>query len=363
MASRNPNEPLHWQTLESMLAPKAHDRNTLSGFDDEFADITDYILKITHRIWEQKNVGLCYDYYADTCPVYTLGAYSDSVEDVVQATTQMMATFPDRTLLGDNVIWSQDEDGTWYSSHRLTSTMTHAGPSDLGPPTGLSGWLINVADCVCENNRIVREWLVRDYSFLVKQFGIDPLALARQRAQQEPGDDFRRWWQEEYDRVSQVDHRKPLGDTDSILSPARFAEHWLHDLLNRKRFGRVSDLYWPNARQRWPGGRQAIGHRAITGTLIQWLSGLEQVRASCDHIASIPFNEHTADIALRWTLTGRYAAKTPQDAHLHGLPVMVLAVTHLRVREGRIEEEWTVFDEVALMANLYRQERERSGHA
>ena len=37
----------------------------LRGFDDEFTDIVDYILRITQRIWEGKQVGLCRDYYAE----------------------------------------------------------------------------------------------------------------------------------------------------------------------------------------------------------------------------------------------------------------------------------------------------------
>ena len=49
-------------------APPSGDAGNMRGFDAEFTDIVDYILRITYRIWEGKQVGLCYDYYSADCP-------------------------------------------------------------------------------------------------------------------------------------------------------------------------------------------------------------------------------------------------------------------------------------------------------
>ena len=48
---------VYWQPLEKLMNPKDKKSQALSGFDEEFIDIVDYIIRITHRIWEQKNVG------------------------------------------------------------------------------------------------------------------------------------------------------------------------------------------------------------------------------------------------------------------------------------------------------------------
>ena len=48
-------------------APDAARFGSLRGFNSEFTDIVDYILRITHRIWESKQAGLCRDYYSDDC--------------------------------------------------------------------------------------------------------------------------------------------------------------------------------------------------------------------------------------------------------------------------------------------------------
>ena len=139
------------------MNPKGEKSQALSGFDDEFIDIVDYIIRITHRIWEQKNVGLCYKYYGDICPVFTLGAYSECVEQVVQGTLKTIAAFPDRSLIGENVIWKEEEDETYYSSHLITSIMTNTGNSDFGLATNRTGRVTTIADCVCFENKIIKE--------------------------------------------------------------------------------------------------------------------------------------------------------------------------------------------------------------
>lgn len=35
----------------------------LPGFDPQYRDFVDYILKITHQIWEEKGIGVIYDTY------------------------------------------------------------------------------------------------------------------------------------------------------------------------------------------------------------------------------------------------------------------------------------------------------------
>jgi hypothetical protein len=71
-------------------------------------------------------------------------------------------------------------------------------------------------------------------------------------------------------------------------------------------------------------------------------------------IAVTPFDQHATDIAIRWTLAGRFATRNPALQKFSGLPALVMGASHLRVVEGRISQEWTVFDELALMSNLFR---------
>ena len=136
---------VYWSQLEELMCPTKEKSQTLAGFDEEFVDIVDYIIRITHRIWEQKNVGLCYQYYSEICPVFMLGGYCESVEQVVQNTLKTIAAFPDRCLIGENIIWREEDDNTYYSSHLITSIMTNTGTSEFGPTTNKTGRVTTIA--------------------------------------------------------------------------------------------------------------------------------------------------------------------------------------------------------------------------
>ena len=61
-------------------------------------------------------------------------------------------------------------------------------------------------------------------------------------------------------------------------------------------------------------------------------------------------------VAVRWTLLG-----THEGHGIYGRPtgkrVRILGISHQHVRDGKFVAEWTVFDELALMAQMYRLER------
>jgi hypothetical protein len=48
-----------------------------------------------------------------------------------EGTRAVLAAFPDRTLVGEAVIWSGDEEEGYLSSHRITSHATHWAPMNM----------------------------------------------------------------------------------------------------------------------------------------------------------------------------------------------------------------------------------------
>jgi len=357
MSFKHNNEitQVNWQPLTKLLAPAGEKQQTLSGFDDEFIDIVDYIIRITHRIWEQKNVGLCYRYYGDICPVFTLGGYSECVEQVVQGTLKTIAAFPDRSLIGENVIWKEEEDETYYSSHLITSIMTNTGNSDFGLATNRTGRVTTIADCVCFENKIIKEWLVRDNSFLIAQLGIDLIDAAINFAELTPNETFTRWYSGEFDRVRLTEHRKSLNCHGTNWSVDNFVQSWAQTIFNQKQFSTLTSFYSVAAAHQWPGGRKSTGLAQISGTLIQWLAQCPNAKMTVDHVAVVGFDEDTIDIALRWSVAGNYTPHTKRLMMLKGDKFFVLGCTHMRVKNQKIIKEITVFDEIALYANIIRE--------
>ena len=346
---------VYWQPLHDMLDPARSKTQTLAGFDEEFVDLADYILRITHRIWEQKNIGACYDYYSEYCPVHTLGGYADSVDVVVQNTLKTIAAFPDRSLIGEDVIYREEANDVYYSSHRITSIMTNKGPSEFGAPTGKTGRVTTIADCMCRDNKIFYEWLMRDNSFLIAQLGIELDDAAAFQAKFPVSSTFTQWLNEEYARTcaNEASRWEALPEQDKPWGD--FAKSWADQIFNKRMFNKLSDFYKPNASVQWPGGRQATGNAAIGGMFIKYLASCPDANMVVDHICVTHYDDNRVNIALRWGLAGHYNATQSKYAQFNQQPHYILGATHFEIEDGVIAKEFTVFDEVAALANLMRK--------
>ncbi|AUN31870.1 ester cyclase [Niveispirillum cyanobacteriorum] len=339
--------------IAELLAPRPRVQD-LPGFHEDYADFVDYIIKCTHRIWEEKQVGLIYSHYTHNCLVHTLGGQTFGAEEVVQNTIRTIAAFPDRSLYGDHVIWSGDAAQGFYSSHRITSLMTNQGASEFGPATGKRVRVTTIADCAVRENRIYEEWLVRDNSWLVRQLGLDPAEVARRQAEAAPAPSHEQWRLGEIDRVlGQLAPARGEFPADPMAEPEAFALALFQEVWNARMFGEVRRHYAGNARMEAPNGRRLFGHGEIIGWVIAVLAALPDARLSVDHVAAVPHpSGDGVDIAIRWQLAG-----THRGGGLYGPAtgrrLLILGVTHWTLRGGRIENEWTIFDEVAIWRQIF----------
>jgi len=345
--------------IAHILEPQGAPRQNIPGFDPEYSDIVDYILRCTHRIWEQKDVGLIATHYADDIVVHMMTGPAFGMDGVIAGTSRTLSAFPDRTLTGEAVIWSDEGakhgEGTYLSSHRITSSATNLGTSELGPATGKRITFTTIADCLCKANLIIEEWLVRDYSHMALQLGYHPRAVARLHAEADKakGQGRAEWRQArmqtiiDMPRTGWSDQTFPNAATD----PHAFAMAIFDQIVTHRRFGRVREVYSPAARWTGPGGRRLFGWGEISGWYTAIIGSFGDARIHIQHIAHVPAADGAIDIAVRWELVG-----THDGPALYGVPtgepIYILAVTHWRIVSGKIAEEVTVFDEVALMRQM-----------
>ena len=120
-------------------------------FDQRFNDPPSYILGITKEIWEDRNVERLREYYTADIPVRSPDGYVVGSEAVIAATHATLEELPDRQLLGEDVIWSEDGHGGFFSSHRIFSTATHLGDGAFGEATGIHLRYRVIADCAARS--------------------------------------------------------------------------------------------------------------------------------------------------------------------------------------------------------------------
>jgi hypothetical protein len=159
----------------------------MKGFDLRWKDLPDHIIGITREIWEDRGIATLHRTYTPDLAVRSPGSVVVGKAGVIAATIQTLAEFPDRTLLGEDVIWSGDAEAGFLSSHRILSTATHAGEGAFGPPTGRRLVYRIIADCAARENAIFDEWLIRDQGAIVRQLGLDPRRHAADRIAAEGG--------------------------------------------------------------------------------------------------------------------------------------------------------------------------------
>ncbi len=338
------------------MNPGSEKRQGMRGFDADYVDIVDYIVRCTHKIWEEKQVGLIYTHYAYNALVHGTRGDSYGVESVVEGTVQTLAMFPDRRLFADDVIWSGDDETGYYTSHRITSIAHHRGCGVYGAPTGRKLRYRVIADCVVKENRIIEEWLVRDELSIARQLGLDEAALVREIVEgwaAFPGSESEVLGAIERSKGQLLPEPLPPSAAEGFDIEDFVRRAW-HDIWNRRMFSEIFRLYAPTFECHSASGRELYGQDDAMQFVLDWLAAFPDARMYIDHFAvQGKAREAGYRVAVRWTLLG-----THEGHGIYGPPtgkrVRILGISQQHVRDGKFVAEWTVFDELALMAQMYQ---------
>ena len=317
----------------------------MKGFDPRFADLPDYILKITHEIWEERRLRTLDHYYAPDIPMRFPAGIVHGNRGTIDGTLATLAEFPDRRLLGEDVIWSGDEEAGFLSSHRLVTTGTHLGHGAFGKPTGRSFVIRAIADCAAKDGTIYDEWLIRDASGIVRQLGKDPKRFARRQIAREGGPEKA---------------ARPFAPADDI--PGGYASRgndseWgarLASILTRimdKDIAVIRAEYDRAVRTEHPGAR---GGWSWDFAEFEWMNlrtAFPSATFAIHHVIgrSDPAQPHRA--AVRWSLDGKhdgFGAFGPPT----GAPVHVMGITHAEFGPWGLRREFTLFDEIAIWKQI-----------
>jgi hypothetical protein len=136
-----------------LVNPGSKHAQSMRGFEETYVDIIDYIVRITHRIWEEKDIGYIYDTYKHNSTVVDGSGMQYGRDKIVADTVHTINAFPDIRLFADDIIWAGDDEVGFHTSHRTVIKGTNTGPSRYGPPTGRRVELWCIANCVALRKR------------------------------------------------------------------------------------------------------------------------------------------------------------------------------------------------------------------
>ncbi|WP_174291322.1 ester cyclase [Sphingomonas bacterium] len=320
----------------------------MTGYEERFTDIVDYIVRITDEIWMDRAVGYVYDTYDASCVVYSSYGVVRSVEEVIAGTVSTLNAFPDGEIHHLAVAWSGDAQAGFYTSHLGHSRSTNVGRTGFGSGTGRRTSIRFAADCVSRDNRIHTEWLVRDNGAAVRQLGFDLHDVARRWAATPSAE---RYLVSPETRLEGQAPRRQLDIDRSTVEG--WARSLFQDMWNLRRLDWIGRHYAPDMVAHAGGGRTVQGIRNYQALVLHVLTALPDAVMRVENVC---WSEETDGVivAVRWTLEGTTQPGGVLGECPAGKPVFMMGISHLRLLGGRIVEEWMLFDELGVLAQAYR---------
>jgi ketosteroid isomerase-like protein len=318
-------------------------------FTGDYPSVPAFIYGITREIWEERGIGAkIAKYYAPQCIVRAATGVTTDNAGVTAQTLQTLHQFPDRQLVGEDVIWHDDSDGGFLSSHRLISVMRHLGDGSYGQASGRLVRSRIIADCRVENGVVTEEWLVRDQAAFARCLGMTAQTLAERMVAHDLA------------TTGTVGYFTPAGDV-----AGRYRAPYQHDdadvrgyvdswerIWGAKDLAGVRDLYTDGALLAVPGGDYLSGHGEIDRFCLSYLASFPD---GVFQIESAFVNREPGQplrLTMRWSLTGTHAGFGHFGAPT-GAPVYVMGMNHAHLAGGRVTQEWVVTDEVSIWKQIF----------
>ncbi len=324
----------------------------LKNFNVQYNDFVDYIMKITHRIWEEKGIGIIYDTYHNNVIMHCGSFNINGIKAVISGTLQTLHSFPDRRLIGQNVIWSEYGKGGYLSSHRIMSTATNLNQSSFGPATGKKVSFRTTVDCAVENSRIYEEWLVRDNLWIVKQLGFDPHEVAKKMARDTKdnnGINNTRFGMDE-NMAGQFFPQKYVAKDDTV---GEFVREMISKIYSYRLFNEVRNYYNENSVIHYICDKDLVGYHQIQGMLINFFASFPNAKYIIERITSNQRKEDNSyDVSVRWRLCGIHEGIGYFGLPSHK-PVEILGITHYKIIDEKVVEEWVTFDGLDVLKQTY----------
>ena len=322
----------------------------MKGFSNRFTDFPDYIIGITKEIWEDRGIATLHDYYAPDIPVRSPASVVKGNQGVIAATMATLHEFPDRTLFGEDVIWSGTPEEGMLSSHRLHSTATHANDGVYGKATGKRLSYRIIADCHAINNQINDEWLIRDQGAIVRQLGWEPKAYARDLIAREGGPE------------SCVQPFTPAIDIEGPYKGRGNDNAWgakYADILTRimgADFTVIPKEYDRGANLEYAGGVSALSHDGADKFWMGLRASFPNAKFTIEHQIGRDDDMMPPRAAIRWSLHGKhdgwgvYGAPTGAEVYIMGASHAEFGL--LAGSRPTLRREYTLYDETSVWKQI-----------
>ena len=140
-----------------------------------------------------------------------------------------------------------------------------------------------------------------------------------------------------------------------MAEPGLFAAAVISDFWDHRNAKQVSDAYARSCVLNVPPGLKIKGRGAVKKHFTQLLDCLTNTRASLDHHCVSLLDNNELDLAIRWTVRGTHV-DGGFGCEGNGAELLILGISHWRLDKNGIVEDWTLYDQLAIMRQIYAQQ-------
>ena len=317
----------------------------MKGFNKKYKNFPDYILKITKQIWEGKDVESIGEFYTKNIPVRSPFGITYGNKPVIEATYNTLKEFPNRQLMGEDVIWNGNDNNGYHSSHRILSKGTHLGDGFYGKPTGKDIYYRVIADCACKDNQVYDEWIVRDQGAMVRQIGYTPKEFAQIMIDNEGG-------LEKANKLFDKNDIKPSNYEPEQVKINSAGERYSKILSKVFREGYKFQDYNRASTIYWPGNKIGHGREDVSKLWNSLKEILTDTKFSIEHIGYLDEPNKNPRASIRWFLEGVHSKDSEDYGKKTNSKLFFMGINHVELNDDGVIREWVLFDEVAIWKQI-----------
>lgn len=327
-------------------------RQSMRGFEETYHNIIDYIVRITHRIWEDREVEYIGATYTDDSHVYDDYGLQLGSRKIIDDTRHTTGAFSNIKLIADEIVWAGNDEVGFHTSHRTLIRGTNDGDSSYGPATYREVDVLVIANCVSLENRIFLEHVCYNASGMLLQLGLDLDAAAAGLASTPPAG-----WPRSADTwrglIDAARPEKPISSSSPIegFDVDRFLRADFDAVWKRRDYAAFEAARAPGFVCWGPSNRILSGTPAYRRFIESLTRAFPDLELQVDEVYWMGNDREGYLSAARWSATGTHRGDGPYGVP-SGREVQIWGIAQHEIAGGRIGREWLLFNELDLMMQI-----------
>jgi hypothetical protein len=325
---------------------------SMRGFEEIYRNIIDYIVRITHRIWEDCDVEYIADTYSDSSQVYDDYGLQFGNKKIIADTHHTTGAFSNIQLIADEVVWAGNDEIGFHTSHRTIIRGLNDGDSKYGPATNKSVEVLVIANCVALENEIFLEHVLYNNSSLLQQLDLDLKQMAVQMAKAPPAG-----WPRDAGTWRGLRQATSPQQSLSVTSPVSdfdvddFVRGNMYSLWNSRDHSVLLNNYAGNFTFHGATDREFAGAAHYQSFLKSLQDTFPDLKLQVDEVYWMGNESGGYLTSERWSATATHSGNG-----LYGSPtgceVQIWGINQHKILNGKITSEWMLFNELDLIMQI-----------